>query len=182
MIFERTALQDVYLVKPEPRGDSRGLFARTMCQEEFAARGLVSTYGQQNMSITSRAGTVRGMHFQRPPYAEAKLIRCVRGAILDVVVDLRPASPSYLQVGMFRLDDETHAQIYIPRGFAHGFQALTDNVELTYLMSDFYAPATEGGIRHDDPTLAIRWPLPITVVSARDAALPAIDPAMPPAL
>jgi dTDP-4-dehydrorhamnose 3,5-epimerase len=182
MIFERTTLQDAFVVKPELRGDARGAFGRTFCQEEFAQHGLVATYVQQNMSETAQAGTVRGLHFQRAPHAEAKLIRAVRGAVYDVIVDLRPGSPSYMRWEGFELTDKNHWQIYVPPGFAHGFQTLTDDVELTYLMGAFYTPSAEGGVRYDDPTLAIVWPRPVTVLSARDTALPVIDSANPPAL
>lgn len=175
MIFEETAIGGCFLITIEPRGDDRGKFARTMCRDAFAQYGLSSDFVQQNLSVTALAGTVRGLHFQRPPHGEAKLVRCVRGAVLDVVVDLRAGSPSHLRHVAAELSDANGRQIYIPAGCAHGFQTLVDDVEMTYLMSAAYAPDFEGGLRHDDPALAIDWPLAVTQVSARDAGFPPID-------
>lgn len=175
MIFEETAIGGCFLIALEPRGDERGAFARTMCRDEFSRHGLSGEFVQQNMSVTALAGTVRGLHFQQPPHCEAKLVRCVRGAVLDVVVDLRAGSASHLRHVRVELGDANGRQIYIPPGCAHGFQTLVDDVEMTYLMSAAYAPACEAGLRHDDPVLAIEWPLPVTQVSARDAAFPLID-------
>ncbi|WP_298090556.1 dTDP-4-dehydrorhamnose 3,5-epimerase [uncultured Sphingomonas sp.] len=182
MKFHKTDLQDAMLIELEERGDERGFFARSMCQDEFASVGMIPAYVQQNVSMSAHKGTVRGMHFQRAPHSEAKLIRCVRGAILDVIVDLRPASHSYMRSQAFLLDDLDRRQLYVPPGFAHGFQTLTDNVEVTYLVSALYTPAAEGGLRHDDPELGIEWPLVATVVSPKDAAWPLIDRAALPAL
>ena len=176
MIFHRTTLAGAYLIELEPRGDERGVFARTMCREEFAAHGLATDYPQQNLSVSARAGTLRGLHFQRPPHAEAKLVRCVRGAVLDVIVDLRPDSPSSMRHEAFELRAGDWRQLYVPPGFAHGFQTLVDDVEMTYLMSAPYAPGMDGGLRHDDPRLGIEWPLPVTVISERDRAWPLLPP------
>jgi dTDP-4-dehydrorhamnose 3,5-epimerase len=175
MIFEETAISGCFVITPEPRGDERGRFARTMCRTEFANHGLSADFVQQNMSVTAQAGTIRGLHFQRPPHAEAKLIRCVRGAVLDVVVDLRSMSATRLTVVQVELSDSNCRQIYVPPGCAHGFQTLGDDVEMTYLMSAAHAPEFEGGLRNDDPVLAIDWPLPVTQISHRDAAFPLID-------
>lgn len=172
MIFHETTLKDAWLIEPELRGDARGSFARTMCREEFSAHGLVTDYVQQNMSVSSTAGTVRGMHFQRPPHTEAKLVRCVRGRILDVIVDLRAGSPSYLRHEGFELSAENHRQLYVPPGFAHAFQTLVDDIEVSYLVSAPYTPQAEGGVRYSDPMLGIEWPLPVTVISDKDASWP----------
>ena len=182
MIFKETAISGCFVITPEPRGDERGRFARTMCRAEFARNGLTADFIQQNMSVTVQAGTVRGLHFQRWPHAEAKLIRCVRGAVLDVVVDLRGGSATRLDVVGIELSDANLCQIYVPRGCAHGFQTLVDDVEMSYLMSAAHAPEFEGGLRHDDPALAIQWPLRVTQISGRDAAFALIDPDHPPVL
>lgn len=175
MKFQSTTLADAWLIDLEPRGDARGMFARTMCAGEFAAHGLRTQFVQQNMSISAERGTLRGMHFQRPPHAEAKLIRCIRGAILDVIVDLRRDSPTFLRHEAFELTADNRRQLYVPEGFAHGFQTLSDDVEVTYLVSAAYAPASESGVRWDDPRLGIAWPLPVSTISDKDATWPLID-------
>lgn len=180
MIFHETSLKDAWLIEPELRGDERGSFARTMCRDEFAAHGLATDYVQQNMSISAKAGTIRGMHYQRPPYTEAKLVRCVRGAILDVIVDLRAASPTYLKHEGFELTAGNHRQLYVPPGFAHAFQTLVDDIEVSYLVSAPYTPSAEGGVRYNDPRLGITWPLPVTTISAKDESWPLLDPDAPP--
>jgi dTDP-4-dehydrorhamnose 3,5-epimerase len=177
MIFEPSALAGAYLIRLEPHRDERGSFARTMCHWEFAERGLDVSFVQQNMSTTRYSGTIRGMHIQKTPHCEAKLIRCVHGAVLDVIIDLRVGSPTYLQHASFRLDDENQHQLYIPAGFAHGFQTLVDNVEMTYLMSQRYIPGAEAGLRYDDPALAIAWPLPASVVADKDRTWPLVQSA-----
>ena len=159
----------------EPLGDDRGFFARMFCVEEFAAHDLETGWVQVNTSYTASAGTVRGMHFQRPPMAEAKLVRCLRGAIWDVIVDLRLGSPTYGRWHGERLDDHNRSMLYVPRGFAHGFQTLTDDVEMLYFHSASYSKAHEGGLRWDDPAVSIEWPLEMTSQSARDAAFPRLD-------
>jgi dTDP-4-dehydrorhamnose 3,5-epimerase len=182
VIFHDTELKDARLIELRLLSDERGVFARTFSRDEFAQAGMDSTYVQQNMSVSARAGTVRGMHFQRAPHAEAKLVRCLRGAILDVIVDLRAGSPTFLRHQGFELSAANRHQLYVPRGFAHGFQTLVDDVEVSYLVSSAYAPAAEGGVRHDDPVLGIAWPLPASVISPKDASWPLLDAANPMAL
>lgn len=172
MKYHATPLADALLIELEPRGDERGVFARTMCVEEFAARGIAGPFVQQNLSVSAKAGTLRGLHFQRAPHEEGKLLRCVRGAILDVIVDLRPASPTFLRHAAFELDDRNRHQLWVPPGFAHGFQTLVDDVEVSYLVTAAYAPAAEGGLRWNDPQLGIAWPLPVSTISDKDAAWP----------
>jgi dTDP-4-dehydrorhamnose 3,5-epimerase len=175
MIFHKTSLQDAYLIELEKRGDDRGFFARTMCREEFAAHGLDTDYVQQNTSFSARKGTLRGMHYQVPPYAEAKLVRCIKGALVDIIVDLRRSSSSYMKHESFELDEENRRQLYVPRGFAHAFQTISDNVEVSYLVSAPYVPSTERGLRYSDPSLEIKWPLPVTVISDKDASWPLLE-------
>lgn len=180
MIFHKTTLKDAMLIDPEPRGDDRGFFARMMCREEFAAHGLIADFVQHNMSFSRNRGTVRGLHFQRAPHAEAKLMRCTRGEIVDVIVDLRGASPTYLQHEAFVLTAENHRLLYVPPGFAHGFQTLTDDTEVFYPVSAAYAPDMEGGVRHDDPLIGISWPLGVSELSSKDASWPFLQPGAPP--
>jgi dTDP-4-dehydrorhamnose 3,5-epimerase len=180
MIYNETTLRDAWLIDLEPRGDERGSFARTMCAEEFAARGMAHRFVQQNMSTSAKAGTLRGLHFQRAPHTEAKLVRCTRGAILDIIVDLRAGSPSYLRHEAFELSATNGRQLYVPPGFAHSFQTLVDDCEVSYLVSAAYAPGAEGGLRYDDPLLGISWPRPVTAISAKDAAWPHLRREDPP--
>lgn len=175
MRFQPTALEGVFLIDVEPARDERGFFARTFCAREFAARGLSPAVAQCNVSYNRRAGTVRGMHFQRPPAAEAKLVRCIRGAIHDVVADLRPDSPTFGRHLGVELRAEDRRALYVPPGLAHGFQTLADETEVLYQMDAFHAPGHDGGFRHDDPTFAIRWPLPVTVISDKDLGWPPFD-------
>ncbi len=179
MIFHQTSLTDAWLIELEKRGDDRGFFARTMCREEFAAHGMDTDYVQQNTSFSAHRGTIRGMHYQVPPYTEAKLVRCIAGAIVDIIVDLRRQSPSYMKHERFGLDDRNRLQLYVPRGFAHAFQAVSDNVEVSYLVSAPYVPSAERGLRYSDPRLDIQWPLPATVVSEKDASWPLLRDAWP---
>jgi len=172
MIFEPSRLEGAFLIRPELHHDERGAFARTMCQRELAEHSIGETFVQENISLSAHAGTIRGMHFQRSPYGEGKLIRCIRGAVHDVIVDARLGSSTYLQSQAYVLDGETRDQLYIPRGFAHGFQTLVDDVEMTYLMTDFYRPGAEAGFRFDDPILGIEWPLPVGPISQRDISWP----------
>jgi dTDP-4-dehydrorhamnose 3,5-epimerase len=172
MLFTKTTLQDAWIIDLERRGDDRGFFACTMCVDEFAAHGLDTEYLQQNVSVSAQKGTLRGMHFQKAPYGETKLLRCLRGAILDIIIDLRPTSATYKKWEAFELNDVNHRQLYVPNGFAHGFQTLTDNVEVSYLVAGKYTPSQEGGVRHDDPAFAIKWPLPVTVISDKDKSWP----------
>jgi dTDP-4-dehydrorhamnose 3,5-epimerase len=170
--FEPTALAGAYLIHLEPRVDERGLFARAFCAQEFAGQGLETSYVQSNISSNARAGTVRGLHFQRAPDAEVKLVRCVKGAIYDVVVDMRAGSPTYLRSFGAELSDANGLMMYVPKDFAHGYQALSDGASVFYMVSAFYAPQAEGGLRFDDPRLAIKWPRPVTDVSDKDARWP----------
>lgn len=172
MLFHKTDLQDAMLIELEARGDERGMFARTFCAKEFSDQGLVSEFVQQNMSVSAEKGTLRGMHRQIAPHSEVKLIRCLRGAIYDVIVDVRPDSPTYLKWQGFELTAENKRELYVPQGFLHGFQTLTDDVEVSYLVSAFYAPDAERGARHDDPAFGIVWPEEITVMSDKDRTWP----------
>lgn len=176
MRFEPTPLAGAYLIHLEPRADARGLFARAFCAQEFAAQGLETLFVQANISTNSHAGTVRGMHFQREPSAEVKLVRCIKGAVYDVIVDMREGSPSYRRWFGAELSEDNGVAMYVPKGFAHGYQALSDGAAVFYLVSAFYAPQAEGGLRHDDPTLAIAWPRAATDISPKDAAWPLIVP------
>lgn len=175
MIITETAIAGVHLVDVQVQGDERGGFARTFCAREFEAAGLRPTFVQANLSTNRRAGTVRGMHFQRPPHAEAKLVRCTAGAVYDVAVDLRPNSPTFLAHVGVTLDAEHKRALYVPEGCAHGYLTLTDGAEVAYQVSAAYAPEAEGGVRWDDPVLGIAWPRSVKVVSAKDAAWPSID-------
>jgi dTDP-4-dehydrorhamnose 3,5-epimerase len=176
MRFETLPVHGTVCVRIEPREDSRGLFARTFCVEEFAGAGLITGFVQASTSFSSRRGTVRGMHFQWPPSREGKLVRCVRGAVFDVVLDLRPDSPSYLRHAAIVLDQENRDAVFIPPGVAHGFQTLDDASEVLYQMTDFYAPSLAAGYRWNDPVFGIEWPVTSgIVISARDAQYPDFD-------
>lgn len=175
MKFHPLSIEGAFRIELERRGDARGFFARMVCAEEFAAQGLATRWVQMNTSFSREKGTLRGLHFQRPPRAEAKLVRCLRGAILDVIVDLRSGSPSYGQHETLRLDDDNRAMVYIPPGFAHGFQTLEPDTELLYLHSEVYSPDHEGGVHHADRDLGIAWPLPPVALSDRDKALPPLE-------
>lgn len=172
MLFRETKLQGVRLIEIEPARDGRGFFARTFCTREFAAQDLKTGFPQHSVSFTARAGSVRGMHFQRPPHEEVKLIRCLRGAIHDVLVDVRPGSPTYLRWEAYELTAENRRQLYVPTGVAHGFQTLTPDAEVAYLISAYHVPEAAEGFRHDDPAFGIAWPLPVADISARDRAWP----------
>jgi dTDP-4-dehydrorhamnose 3,5-epimerase len=176
MRFEETSVSGVFLLDLERREDDRGFFARAFCSREFAGHGLNARVVQANISSTATKGALRGMHYQVPPAGETKLVRCIRGAIWDVVIDMREGSPTYLQHVAVELSADNHRAIYIPEMLAHGNQALTDNVELFYLVSEFYTPGCERGVRYDDPAVGIRWPLPITVISQKDASWPLLEP------
>jgi dTDP-4-dehydrorhamnose 3,5-epimerase len=172
MIFTELALKGVYLIEPERREDERGFFDRTFCIEEFSAHGLDPAVAQCNVSYNRRRGTLRGLHYQAPPYAEAKLVRCTAGAVFDVVVDIRPSSPTFKRWLGVELSAENRKMLYIPESFAHGFQTLEDHTELFYQMSKAYVPPAGRGIRWNDSTLAISWPLSHPIISTRDATLP----------
>lgn len=168
MKFERTLLEGVVRCQQERVRDERGFFARTFCVDEFAGQGLATEFIQFSTSFTARRGSVRGMHFQTPPHEEIKLIRCTRGAIWDVIVDIRRGSPSYRHWQGFDLSAENGDALYVPAGFAHGFQTLTDDAEVFYMISALYVPGVASGIPYDDPSLGINWPLKPTVISKRD--------------
>ncbi len=153
MIFTETKLNGAFIIDLERRGDNRGFFARVFCQHEFAAHGLKPVIAQANIAFNRQKGTLRGMHFQYPPAAETKLVRATRGAIVDIIVDLRPESPTYLEHVAVELSQENQRALYVPERFAHGYQALVDDTETSYLVGEFYAPATEGGLSPLDPRL-----------------------------
>jgi dTDP-4-dehydrorhamnose 3,5-epimerase len=168
MIFTETKLRGAFILDLERHEDPRGFFARAYCQREFQEHGLKNVIAQANIGFNRRKGTLRGMHFQYPPAAETKLVRCNRGAVLDVIVDLRPESPTYLQHTTVELSADNHRGIFIPERFAHGYQALEDDTETTYHVGEFYTPGSEGGLPYDDPMLKIEWPLPVAVMSDKD--------------
>jgi dTDP-4-dehydrorhamnose 3,5-epimerase len=168
MMFVETPLRGAFVIELERRDDVRGFFARAFCQREFETHGLKPVIAQANIGFNRLKGTLRGMHFQYPPAAETKLVRCSRGAILDIIVDLRPESPTYLQHTTVELTADNHRGIYIPERFAHGYQALEDNTETTYHVGEFYTPGCEGGLLYDDPLLQLTWPLPVSVMSDKD--------------
>jgi dTDP-4-dehydrorhamnose 3,5-epimerase len=168
MKFSTTRLQGVVIVTMEVRRDQRGFFARTWCRDEFDQAGLNPVLVQCNISWNRKKGTVRGMHFQEAPWAEAKVVRCTRGAIHDVVVDIRPGSLDFGRSIGVRLTDENRRMLYIPTGFAHGFQTLQDDTEVLYQMSQFFHPECSRGIRWNDPAIQVRWPLEISCISPRD--------------
>jgi dTDP-4-dehydrorhamnose 3,5-epimerase len=168
MRFIETKLEGARIIEPQLLEDTRGLFARTFCAREFGEQGLVDTFVQCNTSWNARKGTVRGLHYQLPPSSEVKLVRCTAGALVDVIVDLRPDSPTYLQHAAVELTAGNRLALYIPAMFAHGFQALEDGTEVFYQMSEFYAPKLAKGIRYDDPKLGFKWPLPVTAISDQD--------------
>ncbi len=172
MEFIKTTLDGAYLILPEPKSDSRGWFARFFCKEAFSTIGHNKEWVQMNHSFTSVKGTVRGMHFQRHPHSEIKLVRCIAGKIVDVIIDLRPESPTYKQHAAFELSAQNKHMIYIPEGFAHGFQTMEDNTELIYLHSNYYNPEFESGIRYNDQSFSINWPLEMTNISDRDLNFP----------
>lgn len=172
MLIGETRFPEAKLLTLDRLSDDRGYFARTMCTQEFSEHGMESQFVQQNTSLTLRRGTLRGLHYQTGPHAEAKVVRCLRGAVLDVIVDVRPDSPTYLQHDRFELSADNAVQVYVPRGFAHGFQSLVDDVELSYLVTTAYTPEAERGLRYDDPAIGIEWPLPVTTISVKDANWP----------
>lgn len=175
MTFTETPLPGAYRITPVPRPDSRGWFVRTFDKRAFAQIGFAGEWVQMNHSLTRQAGAVRGMHFQRPPRSEIKLVRCVAGVVFDVIVDLRAGSPTFLGWFGTELSADNQQMLYIPQGFAHGFQTLTTDCQLVYCHSVGYAPELEGTVRYSDPRIGIQWPLPITDLSERDAAHPFLD-------
>jgi dTDP-4-dehydrorhamnose 3,5-epimerase len=175
MIFTETKLAGAYIIDLERREDERGHFARAFCQNEFTEHGLNPTIAQANVAYNHAKGTLRGMHFQFPPAAETKLVRCPRGAILDIIVDLRPESPTYLQHVAVELNEENQRGLYVPERFAHGYQVLEDGTETSYQVGEFYTPGVEGGLMYDDPRLGLEWPLPVSVISEKDANWRSLD-------
>lgn len=168
MIFTETKLTGAYIIEPERLEDERGFFARSWCRQEFEARGLNPRLVQCNISFNRKKGTLRGMHYQADPYPEAKLVRCTRGAIYDVIIDLRLNSTTFKQWVAVDLTDDNRQMLYVPENFAHGFVTLTDNTEVFYQMSEFYHPECAAGVRWDDPALRIEWPVPVKIASEKD--------------
>ena len=171
MIFIPLELAGAYLIDPEKLEDERGFFARTFCQKDFEVRGLNHQVAQCNISFNAHKGTVRGMHYQSP-HGEAKLVRCTKGAIFDVIIDLRPKSPTFREHFGVALSEQNRRMLYIPEDFAHGFQTIEDNTEVFYQMSEFFLPKNAHGVRWNDPSFGIRWPEVITIISERDATYP----------
>ncbi|MBK8505603.1 MAG: dTDP-4-dehydrorhamnose 3,5-epimerase [Saprospiraceae bacterium] len=175
MVFRETNISGLYLIDLTPFEDLRGFFSRIFCKREFSAAGLVTDFVQSNHSITNQSGSIRGLHYQRPPHMEVKLIMCVTGAVWDVVVDLRENSPTYLQHFGVQLSEFNRQMIYIPQGFAHGFQTMKDHSSLIYQHSDYYHPESENGLKYNDPALSIQWPMEVTNISIKDQNHPWID-------
>lgn len=180
MIFEETKLKGAYIIHPDRLEDDRGFFARTWCMKEFEAHGLTANMVQSNIAFNHKKGTLRGMHFQRPPYEEAKLVRCTAGSVYDVIIDLRPDSPSYMEWLGIELHMENRKMIFIPEGFAHGYQTLADNSEVFYQVSQFYTPSAEGGALWNDPVFNIEWPeVEHRIISEKDRRWPAYGRTIP---
>lgn len=175
MIITATPLKDAFVVELEIREDDRGGFARTFCAREFEEHGMKPIVAQCNMSYNFKKGTLRGMHYQLPPAAETKLVRCTKGAIYDVIIDMRPESPTYKQHFGIELTEDNRKALYVPELFAHGYLALTDGAEVVYQVGEFYSPGYERGIRYDDPEFGIEWPIPITVISEKDSKWPPFE-------
>jgi dTDP-4-dehydrorhamnose 3,5-epimerase len=175
MRFNSTEIDGLILIELDHRSDGRGYFARTFCKETFAARGLAQSFPQCGTAFNALAGTVRGMHFQAPPHGEAKLIRCTRGALLDVIVDARPASPTYLKIYQIELREGDGRELYVAEGLAHGYQTLRNETEIFYMMSVNHAPDASRGLRWDDPAISVNWPRPITMISEQDCNWPLLS-------
>lgn len=175
MIITKTDIPDVHILEIEERSDQRGFFARTFCRDEFLEAGLEPAVEQCNLSYNHVAGTLRGMHFQVAPHPEVKLVRCTRGAIVDVVVDMRPESPAYRRHVAVELTAENRRALYVPAYFAHGYQTLVDGTEVVYQVGGAYVPEAERGLRYDDPDLGIDWPVPVTMVSEKDSSWPLLQ-------
>jgi dTDP-4-dehydrorhamnose 3,5-epimerase len=178
MIFTETKLPGAWLVDLAPHADERGFFSRSFCQREFQEHGLDASVAQCNISYNKLKGTLRGMHLQVPPFGEAKLVRCTQGSIYDVIIDLRGASPTYLQWLGVELSAENRRALFVPVGFAHGFITLENETEVFYQMSEFYSPENSRGVRWNDSAFAIQWPMPVSVISPKDAELPDFDRAL----
>lgn len=177
MIFHPTTLEGAFTIELEKRGDDRGFFARFFCEQEFAKAGLKSHFVQINNSLTQKKGTLRGLHYQLPPACETKVVRCVRGALYDVILDLRPDSPTFGRSFGAELNEDNRLMMYVPHGFAHAFLTLRDATEALYLVDAFYSPDHERGIRYNDPKFSISWPKAIEDISVKDKAWPDFDPA-----
>jgi dTDP-4-dehydrorhamnose 3,5-epimerase len=175
VIFTETRLKGAFIIDLNRKKDERGYFARAFCQKEFQEHGLKSVIAQANIASNLKKGTLRGMHFQYPPAAETKLVRCTRGAILDIIVDVRPESPTYLEHVAVELNEDNMSALYVPERFAHGYQALRDNTDTSYQVGEFYTPNAEGGLRYDDPRLRLEWPLPVAVISQKDRDFHLLD-------
>lgn len=176
MKFHKTTLQDVVLIEMTPFGDNRGWFGRSFCMKEFAENNLEVSYPQHNTGYSKKKGTVRGMHFQVDPHYEVKVVRALQGAVHDIIIDMRPHSSTYLKWEGFDLSFENGRQLYVPRGFAHGYQTLMDDTQVSYLCSAMYVPDSNGGYRHDDPAFGLKWPLPVSEISDKDKAWPDFVP------
>ena len=175
MIFNKTSLNDAFTLDLQKHGDHRGFFARTMCVNEFKENGIPTDFVQQNNSLTKQKGSLRGMHLQRAPYGEGKLVRCLRGALYDVIIDLRPDSSTFMKWEGFELNEDNRTQLFVPAGFAHGFQTLTDDVEALYLVTNFYTPKAEWGVKYNDPSFNIEWPIEVADISEKDDNWPAFE-------
>jgi dTDP-4-dehydrorhamnose 3,5-epimerase len=175
MLFEETKLRGAFVIDLKRLEDNRGFFARAFCQNEFSEHGLKPVIAQANIAFSKIKGTLRGMHFQFPPAAETKLVRCTRGAVWDIIVDLRPESSTYLDHIAVELTADNHRAIYVPERFAHGYQVLEENSETSYQVGEFYTPSTEGGLMYNDPRLGLSWPLPVTEVSVKDGKWKLLD-------
>jgi dTDP-4-dehydrorhamnose 3,5-epimerase len=175
VIFTETKLKGAFIIDLERREDERGFFVRTFCQRGFEERGLKSVIAQASIAMNRKKGTLRGMHFQFPPIAEIKLVRCTRGAILDIIVDLRPESETYLQNVAVELDSDSMRALYVPERFAHGYQVLRDDTDTSYQIGKFYTPDAQGGLLHDDARLGLQWPFPVTVISPKDRSFRPLD-------
>ncbi|MGS0685717.1 dTDP-4-dehydrorhamnose 3,5-epimerase [Nakamurella sp. GG22] len=175
MRFTTTAIEGVAIIDLEERSDDRGFFARSFCQDEFVDNGLLPIVAQCNISFNFAAGTLRGMHYQLPPATEAKLVRCISGAIVDQIVDLRPESPTYLRHVSVELSARNRRSLYVPPMFGHGYQTLVDGAEVMYQVSERYTPGQERGLRYNDPALGLEWPLPVSAISEKDDSWPLIE-------
>lgn len=175
MKFNKTEINDIYVIEPEPFIDHRGKFYRVYCENELKQIGHRKKIVNINASITKEKGSIRGMHFQYPPKTEIKIVKCISGSIFDVAIDLRENSLTYLKWFGEILSDENMKMMYVPEGFAHGFQSLQDNVEIIYFVTEFYSPESEGGVRYNDPTVGVKWPIEITDISEKDKKQPLID-------
>jgi dTDP-4-dehydrorhamnose 3,5-epimerase len=175
MLFTETKLKGAFIIDLELKSDDRGFFARTFCAKEFEAHGLKPAVSQCNLSFNHKAGTLRGMHYQVTPACETKLVRCTRGAVYDVIIDLRPDSPTYRQHIGVELSADNRRALYVPEMFAHGYQTLTDDAEVVYQVTEFYTPGYERGARYNDPAFGIEWPMPVAVISDKDANWPLVE-------